>query len=95
MRAMLLVNPKATTTNRRTRDVLIRALSATLNITVEETRYRGHAAQLSRKAHASGFDVVAVLGGDGTINETGTACSTRKTARAGTTEARWTGRRCW
>lgn len=70
MRAMLLVNPKATTTNRRTRDVLIGALGGCMNLTVEETAYRGHAAQLSRKAHASGFDVVAVLGGDGTINET-------------------------
>lgn len=70
MRAMLLVNPKATTTNQRTRDVLIGALSATMNLTVEETGYRGHAAHLSRKAHASGYDVVAVLGGDGTINET-------------------------
>ncbi|MEU4539050.1 diacylglycerol kinase family protein [Streptosporangium sp. NPDC023825] len=69
MRAMLLVNPKATTTNQRTRDVLIRALSATMNLTVEETEYRGHATQLSRKAHASGYDAVAVLGGDGTINE--------------------------
>ncbi|MDP9865280.1 MULTISPECIES: diacylglycerol/lipid kinase family protein [Streptosporangium] len=69
MRAMLLVNPKATSTNQRTRDVLIRALSATMNLKVEETAYRGHAALLSRKAHASGFDVVAVLGGDGTINE--------------------------
>ncbi|MEV7009778.1 diacylglycerol kinase family protein [Streptosporangium sp. NPDC051022] len=67
---MLLVNPKATTTNQRTRDVLIRALGATLELTVEETGYRGHAAHLSRKAHESGFDVVAVLGGDGTINET-------------------------
>ncbi|GHE46354.1 diacylglycerol kinase [Streptosporangium violaceochromogenes] len=69
MRAMLLVNPKATTTNHRTRDVLIRALGATVELTVEETRYRGHAAQLSREAHARGFGVVAVLGGDGTINE--------------------------
>ncbi|GAA3130777.1 diacylglycerol/lipid kinase family protein [Streptosporangium carneum] len=70
MRAMLLVNPKATTTNQRTRDVLIRALGATMDLTVEETGYRGHAAHLARGAHASGFDVVAVLGGDGTINET-------------------------
>ncbi|GAA3442019.1 diacylglycerol/lipid kinase family protein [Planomonospora venezuelensis] len=70
MRAMLLVNPKATTTNHRTRDVLIRALGATMELTVEETGYRGHAAHLSRTAHAQGFDVVAVLGGDGTINET-------------------------
>ncbi|GGS92313.1 diacylglycerol kinase [Planobispora rosea] len=70
MRAMLLVNPMATTTNHRTRDVLIRALGATVDLSVEETAYRGHAAHLASTAHASGFDVVAVLGGDGTINET-------------------------
>ncbi|RVX44455.1 diacylglycerol kinase family enzyme [Nonomuraea polychroma] len=70
MRAMLLVNPKATTTNARTRDVLIRALGAAVELTVEETRYRGHAASLAATARAKGYDVVAVLGGDGTINET-------------------------
>ncbi|GAA3712660.1 diacylglycerol kinase family protein [Nonomuraea antimicrobica] len=70
MRAMLLVNPKATTTNARTRDVLIRALGAAVELSVEETRYRGHAASLASTARAKGFDVVAVLGGDGTINET-------------------------
>ncbi|WP_049569264.1 diacylglycerol/lipid kinase family protein [Nonomuraea sp. SBT364] len=70
MRAMLLVNPKATTTNARTRDVLIRALGAAVDLSVEETAYRGHAAMLAATARAKGFDVVAVLGGDGTINET-------------------------
>ncbi|MCG5221075.1 diacylglycerol kinase family protein [Streptosporangium soli] len=70
MRGMLLVNPKATTTNYRTRDVLIRALGAAVDLVVEETAYRGHAAALAATAHAKGFDLVAVLGGDGTINET-------------------------
>lgn len=70
MRAMLLVNPKATTTNARTRDVLIRALGAAVELTVEETAYRGHAAALAATARAKDYDVVAVLGGDGTINET-------------------------
>ncbi|MET7463035.1 diacylglycerol kinase family protein [Nonomuraea sp. NPDC005501] len=70
MRAMLLVNPKATTTNARTRNVLIRALGAAVELTVEETGYRGHAATLAATARAKGYDVVAVLGGDGTINET-------------------------
>ncbi|NRQ36038.1 diacylglycerol kinase family lipid kinase [Nonomuraea sp. NN258] len=70
MRAMLLVNPKATTTNARTRDVLIRALGAAVDLAVEETGYRGHAATLAGTARAKGYDVVAVLGGDGTINET-------------------------
>jgi diacylglycerol kinase family enzyme len=69
MRALLLVNPKATSTNHRTRDVLIRALGAAVDLSVEETGYRGHAAILSATAHAKGFDAVAVLGGDGTINE--------------------------
>ncbi|MGN9785802.1 diacylglycerol/lipid kinase family protein [Nonomuraea sp. ZG12] len=70
MRTMLLVNPKATTTNARTRDVLIRALGAAVDLTVEQTGYRGHAAALAATARAKGYDVVAVLGGDGTINET-------------------------
>ncbi|NUP60988.1 MAG: diacylglycerol kinase family lipid kinase [Nonomuraea sp.] len=70
MRAMLLVNPKATTTNARRRDVLIRALGAAVELAVEETGYRGHAATLAATARAKGYDVVAVLGGDGTINET-------------------------
>ncbi|MEV5414421.1 diacylglycerol kinase family protein [Thermopolyspora sp. NPDC052614] len=70
MRALLLVNPKATTTTKRTRDVLIRALGAAVDLSVEETAYRGHAAALAETAREKGFDVVAVLGGDGTINET-------------------------
>ena len=69
MRALLLVNPKATSTNPRTRDVLIRALGAAVELTVEQTRYRGHAAGLAATARAEGFDLVAVLGGDGTVNE--------------------------
>ncbi|MFC4012367.1 diacylglycerol/lipid kinase family protein [Nonomuraea purpurea] len=69
MRAMLLVNPKATTTNGRTRDVLIRAFGAAVDLSVEETRYRGHAAALAATARAKGYDMVAVLGGDGTVNE--------------------------
>ncbi|GAA1006700.1 diacylglycerol kinase [Acrocarpospora pleiomorpha] len=69
MRALLLVNPKATSTNRRSRDVLLRALGAAVDLTVEETGYRGHAAVLASTAGAKGFDAVAVLGGDGTVNE--------------------------
>jgi diacylglycerol kinase family enzyme len=70
MRALLLVNPKATSTHARTRDVLIRALGAAMDLSVEETAYRGHATVLAGTARAKGFDAVAVLGGDGTINET-------------------------
>ena len=33
------------------------------------TRARGHAAELARAARADGVDVIAVVGGDGTLNE--------------------------
>ena len=69
MRALLVVNPKATTTNERSRDVLVRALRSEVDLTVEYTRKRGHAATLARAAAESGVDVVVTLGGDGTVNE--------------------------
>ena len=69
MRALLVVNPKATTTNERSRDVLVRALRSEVDLTVEYTRKRGHAATLARAAADSGVDLVVTLGGDGTVNE--------------------------
>jgi diacylglycerol kinase family enzyme len=69
MRALLVVNPKATTTSERSRDVLVRALRSEVDLTVEYTLRRGHAAALTRAAAESGVDVVVTLGGDGTVNE--------------------------
>jgi diacylglycerol kinase family enzyme len=69
MRALLVVNPKATTTSERSRDVLVRALRSQVDLTVAYTRRRGHAATLSREATTDGVDVVVSLGGDGTVNE--------------------------
>jgi diacylglycerol kinase family enzyme len=69
MRALLVVNPKATTTTPRMRDVLVRALGSELKIDLTETTHRGHATELARDAAADGFDVIVVLGGDGTVNE--------------------------
>ena len=69
MRALLVVNPKATTTSERSRDVLVRALRSAVTLTVEYTTRRGHAAALARAAAESGVDVVVTLGGDGTVNE--------------------------
>jgi diacylglycerol kinase family enzyme len=69
MRALLVVNPKATTTGERSRDVLVRALRSAVDLTVEYTTRRGHAATLARAAAESGVDVVVTLGGDGTVNE--------------------------
>jgi len=69
MRALLVVNPKATTTSGRTRDVLARALASDLKLEVATTAYRGHARDLARDAVADRTDLVVALGGDGTVNE--------------------------
>ena len=69
MRALLVVNPTATTTSERSRDVLVRALRSEVDLTVRYTRRRGHAVALAREAVREGFDLVVTLGGDGTVNE--------------------------
>jgi diacylglycerol kinase family enzyme len=69
MRALLVVNPKATTTSARVRDVLVRALGTEVDLRVEYTRRRWHAATLAREASAEGVGLIVTLGGDGTVNE--------------------------
>ncbi|MFJ4643284.1 diacylglycerol/lipid kinase family protein [Streptomyces bobili] len=70
MRALLVVNPAATTTSARTRDVLIHALASEMKLEAITTEYRGHARDLGRQAAQSeDIDMVVALGGDGTINE--------------------------
>jgi diacylglycerol kinase family enzyme len=87
MRALLVVNPKATTTSERSRDVLVRALRSQVELTVEYTRRRGHAAALTRAAAESGVDVVVTLGGDGTVNEAVNGLMTAESVLAGRTTA--------
>jgi len=69
MRALLVVNPMATTTSERARDVLAHALASDLKLDVATTRHRGHAMELARQAAEDGLELVIALGGDGTINE--------------------------
>jgi diacylglycerol kinase family enzyme len=69
MRALVVVNPVATATTPKVRDVLVRALASELKVDLVETGHRGHARELGRRAVEDGADVVVTLGGDGTVNE--------------------------
>ena len=69
MRALLVVNPKATATTAGMRDVLAHALASETKLDVVQTEARGHATSLARQAVVDGLDVVVALGGDGTVNE--------------------------
>lgn len=70
VRALLVVNPVATTTDPRMLDVLTSALASETKLDIAATTGRGHATELGRQAADDGLDLVVVLGGDGTINET-------------------------
>jgi diacylglycerol kinase family enzyme len=69
VRALLIVNPRATTTSARSRTVLSSALEQAVSLEVVETQARGHATELAAAAVADGLDLVIALGGDGTVNE--------------------------
>ena len=69
MRGLLIVNPNATSTSARARDVLVGALAHQFQLEVKTTEHRGHASELGAQARAEGLDCVIVLGGDGSVNE--------------------------
>jgi len=69
VRALLIVNPHATSTTPVRREVITHALASELDLDVVQTRYRGHAAHVAEGAAREGFGLVLTLGGDGTVNE--------------------------
>ncbi len=68
MRAVLIVNPTATSTTPAGRDLLAHALKSRLELTVEHTNHRGHGSELAQAAAEDGVDLVVVHGGDGTVS---------------------------
>ena len=79
---LLLVNSAASSVTGRRRVVIQKALSADHEVTLAETVRRGHATRLARSAASDGIDVVVVLGGDGTLNETANGLAGSDTALA-------------
>jgi diacylglycerol kinase family enzyme len=71
VRMLLVVNPAASSVSSHTRGAVERVLRAAFALDVVETTRRGHATELARDAVRDGYDVVAVLAGDGTLNEAG------------------------
>lgn len=69
MRALLVFNPNATTTDDRVRDVIASALGSETELEVAPTKQRGHATLIAAGAVHEGLDAVFALGGDGTANE--------------------------
>ena len=67
MRAVLIVNPNATSTTPAGRDLLAHALESRVELAVVHTDHRGHAIEIGHDAAREGIDVVIVHGGDGTV----------------------------
>ena len=82
MRLLLLVNTTASSVTARKRVVIRKALAADHDVEVAETSRRGHAMRLARAAANDGVDVVAVLAGDGTLNEAADGLVGTRTALA-------------
>lgn len=80
MRILLVVNATASSVTARRQVVVRMVLAGRHQVEVAETTHRGHATELAVDAARRGVDVVAALGGDGTLNEVangvvGTPCA--------------------
>ena len=82
MKIVLIANASASSVTARTRVVIQKALSADHDVELRETQRRGHATRIAKGAAADGADIVAVLGGDGTLNEAANGIVGTKTALA-------------
>ena len=69
----LVVNPHASTTTPERRRAVVEELSRGHTVSVAVTERRDHATELARAAVDEGVDAIAVLGGDGTLNEVANA----------------------
>ena len=82
MRVLLLVNPTASSVTPRKRATIRKILGSSHDVEVAETSRRGHATLLAHAAAEDDFDVVAVLAGDGTLNEAAAGLLHKRTALA-------------
>lgn len=69
MRAVLVFNPNATTTDAEVRDAIAAQLATVVDLDVQPTKQRGHATHIVAGAIDEGIEAIFALGGDGTANE--------------------------
>ena len=74
-RLLVVVNPYATSVDRKMRDLVLAALASRYSVEVADTNAPGHARELAAAAALDGTEIVATLGGDGTLNEAAAALS--------------------
>lgn len=58
VRAVLIVNPNATSTTPAGRDLLAHALESRVKLVVAHTDHRGHAIEIAESARRDGTDVI-------------------------------------
>ncbi|HTR94102.1 MAG TPA: diacylglycerol kinase family protein [Trebonia sp.] len=69
MRALLIINPRATSMSGRDAGLVVRALGSRLELDTRQTQYRGHAGKLAEASAEDGYELVVTFSGDGTVNE--------------------------
>src|SRR5215469_3182320 len=69
VRALLIINPRATSMTGRDAGLVVRALGSRLELATKQTQYRGHAGKLAAESAVDGYDLVITFSGDGTVNE--------------------------
>lgn len=77
---LVIVNPYATSVDRKMRDLVLAALTTRYDVEVVDTTAPGHALELAATAATDGTEVVATLGGDGTLNEAADALAGSRVA---------------
>jgi diacylglycerol kinase family enzyme len=65
VRALLIINPRATAMTGRDAGLVVRALGSRLELDTRQTQYRGHAGELAAASASQGYDLVVTFSGDG------------------------------
>jgi diacylglycerol kinase family enzyme len=68
-RALVIVNPYATTVSEHLRNLVVHALAGRYDVEAVETQAPGHATEICRAVAGDGYGLVVAFGGDGTVNE--------------------------